>query len=151
MKNRSNFLSLDISTCSLAPQTCAFHCNTVITMMYQSLCCFLLHNVVLRIEILGFGHGLELQVVAGRVLKEHRVLLPWLSLKPQVWLNDEFYSMLFQSFSQIIELFHRQCKTSMRHWHFVAIDWVVEVLTSILVSYPMADDLVPMQRVVLPL
>lgn len=46
-------------------------------------------HIVLFEQVVRIRHCLELQIVATWVFKEHRPLLAWLSLKPQVWFNNE--------------------------------------------------------------
>ena len=98
------------------------------------------------------GHGLEFEVVPGGVLEEHGVLFPWLTYEPKVGLNDELDPVRTQSIGEILELLDGfQGQSRVRDGNFVSVDRIEIIDAPIVVSRPVADDLVSIQRIVLPL
>jgi len=109
-------------------------------------------NVVLGKQIFVLGHGFEFQIVPGRILEEHGVLLSRFALKPQVGLDDKVHVVGAQPINQVLELFDGfQCQTGVGDGHFVPIHGVVVIDTSVVVSGPVADDLMTVERIILPL
>mmetsp|Transcript_110684 Transcript_110684/g.226449 ORF Transcript_110684/g.226449 Transcript_110684/m.226449 type:complete len:360 (+) Transcript_110684:2341-3420(+) len=109
-------------------------------------------DVVLRKEVLVVRHGLEFQVVPGGVLEEHRVLLPRLPFEPQVGLDDEFHPVGAHPLGQVLELLDGvQRESGVRHGDLVPVDGVVVIDAPVVVSGPVADDLVAVEGIILPL
>mmetsp|Transcript_1364 Transcript_1364/g.3390 ORF Transcript_1364/g.3390 Transcript_1364/m.3390 type:complete len:221 (-) Transcript_1364:220-882(-) len=108
-------------------------------------------NVVLGKEVRMVRHRLELEVVSRRVLEEHGVLFPRLALESKVGLDDEFDPVRPQPVRQVFELLHR-LERQARVWdgNLVAIDRIVVVDAPVVVPGPVTDDLVTVQRIVLP-
>lgn len=109
-------------------------------------------NVVLGKQILWLGHVLELKIVSRRILEEARPLFARCPLKPENGLNDERDACILDALDDLVpELFCRHLEAKMGHWHLVTIDWVEEIGATIVMADPVHDELVPVNRVVLPL
>jgi hypothetical protein len=110
----------------------------------------LVDDVVLGEQILGPCHGFEFEVVPARILEEHGPLLPGHALEPQVRGDDEADSVIVQAPCQCVELVHREGQSKMWDRNFVAVHRVDVVDAPVVTPDPVADDLVPVQRIVLP-
>jgi hypothetical protein len=108
-------------------------------------------SIVLCKEIIWVRHHFKLQIVSGRVLKEHCPLLTRLALESLMWLDDEFRAMCLQSLPQFHKLGLCQDSSKVRYWHLISIHWVVVVDAAVLFTYIVANNLVTVQAVVLPL
>eukprot|EP00614_Pseudopedinella_elastica_P013554 CAMPEP_0172594236 /NCGR_PEP_ID=MMETSP1068-20121228/13585_1 /TAXON_ID=35684 /ORGANISM="Pseudopedinella elastica, Strain CCMP716" /LENGTH=150 /DNA_ID=CAMNT_0013392155 /DNA_START=245 /DNA_END=697 /DNA_ORIENTATION=+ len=96
-------------------------------------------------------HGLELEVVSRRVLEEHGPLLARLSLEPKRWRDDEVDFVLLQPSRQTLKAFFAERKPKVRNRDLVAVDRVVEIRAAVVLSDPVANYLVALEGIVLPL
>lgn len=79
-------------------------------------------------EVAGVGHRFELEVVPRRIFKEHGPLLADEAWEAQMRVDNEFYTVLSESFAQLMELMLAQNDPEMRDWHVVLIDMVAVFL-----------------------
>ena len=97
-------------------------------------------------------HELELQVVVGRVLEEHRELLPALALEPSSGFNDKLDPRILDTLRQCIELsLGLQHAAEMWNRDLVSVHRIEVVDASVLLPYEVHDELVTGQGEVYPL
>ena len=74
-----------------------------------------------------------------------------LSLESQMGLDDKHNSVALELLGQGIKLLAGKASAEMWDWHLISIYWIEEVETSVVFSHPMANELVSIKAVVLPL
>lgn len=122
--------------------------------MFKHFACpfnLILLDVVLGKQIGMVGHGFEFEVVSRRILEKHGILFPRHAFKSQSGLNHEFDTVRTQSIGEVVKLldgFQRQSGVWNRN--LISIHWVIVINAAIIVSRPVTDDLVPVERVILP-
>ena len=107
-------------------------------------------DLVLCEQIPLMFHGLELQVIPAWVLEEHRPLFPRVSLEASMGLDDELYFPL-DALSESVELLVGENDAGMGDRNFIAVNGVIPVLAAVVRTCKVADYLVAVEVVVLPL
>ena len=110
-------------------------------------------SIVARLfeEVIWVHHRFEFQVVVGRVLEKHGFLCTSLALKSQMWLDDEFDTRLLEFLGQSIEFVVGQAGAEVCNWNLVTVNWVEVICALVLLTNPVAHELVAEEIIVLPL
>ena len=95
-------------------------------------------------------HRLTLTVTA-LIFEKHTVLLPGHPWESQMRLDDEFDTCCFDSFCKSMKFFDGQSQAKMWHRDFVTVNRIVVVNTPVIFANPMRNDLMTVQRKVLPI
>ena len=101
-------------------------------------------------KIIRVGHRLELKVIVARVFEKHGFLLSRLSCKSLMRLQNELHPFLFEIIGQSFPYTVCEACAEMSNWHFIAIDWVVVILSSVVIADPVTHELITKEVVVLP-
>ena len=67
-----------------------------------------------------------------------------------MWLNNKLNSRLLQLVGQLIKDMIFEAGTEVCNRYFITIYWVVEVLSTVVLTNPMAHKLIPIEVVILP-
>ena len=95
-------------------------------------------------------HGLKFQVVPARILEKHRPLFPRLPFKAAVRLDDKVDFPL-NALDKGVKLRVRENDASVGDRDLVTVNWVVKILAAVIGTSEVADYLVAVEIVVLPL
>lgn len=108
------------------------------------------HHIVLGKQVLDGSHGLEFEVVPRGIFEEHGPLFPRLALESKMRLNNELDTGISYALGQRMELFFGQSQPNVRHGNLVSVHGIEVIDASIVISYPMRNNLVSMQSIILP-
>ena len=100
--------------------------------------------LVLREQVRGVGHRLELERVAGGIEQEHGGLLTGLAFEADRGLDHELDVRQPEPFRQGLPFVHRQHQSEVRHRHVLTVDGIARPARSS-IGRKMRDDLMSMQ------
>ena len=101
-------------------------------------------RLVLREQVRGVGHRLELERVAGGIEQEHRRLLAGLAFEADGGLDHELDVRSTEAIRKRLPFVHRQHQPEVRHRHVLTVDGIARPARSS-IGRKMRDDLMAVQ------